>query len=84
MAGNKPLYSRKLHMRVLRARTSCVTSRTIFDFSFGERVVNHFDRRCPTRESVYAQARGAAEEGNEPLCPAGKEESGIYRSSISY
>lgn len=33
-------------MRVRRASTSCVTSRTIFDLSFGLRVVNHFERRC--------------------------------------
>lgn len=33
-------------MRVRRASTSCVTSRTILDFSFGLRVVNHFERRC--------------------------------------
>lgn len=44
--GSAPLYSRKLHMRVRRASTSCVTSRTILDFSFGLRVVNHFERRC--------------------------------------
>lgn len=36
-----PLYSRKLHMRVLRARTNWVTSLIIFAFSFGESVVNH-------------------------------------------
>lgn len=46
MEDNAPLYSRKLHIRVRRASTSCVTSRTIFDFSFGLRVVNHFERRC--------------------------------------
>jgi hypothetical protein len=37
-----PLYSRKLHIRVRLDRTSCVTSLTIFAFSLGERVVNHF------------------------------------------
>ena len=37
-----PLYSRKLHMRVLRARTSCETSFTILALSLGESVVNHF------------------------------------------
>lgn len=32
-------------MRVLLARTSCVTSLTILAFSLGDRVVNHFARR---------------------------------------
>lgn len=41
----KPLYSRKLHIRVLRARTSAVMSLTILAFSFGDSVVNHFARR---------------------------------------
>src|ERR1700735_2424273 len=40
-----PLYSRKLHMRVRRARTSWVTSLTIFAFCLGGIVVNHFDKR---------------------------------------
>jgi len=40
-----PLYSRKLHMRVRRARTSCVTSLTIFAFCLFGRVWNHFARR---------------------------------------
>jgi hypothetical protein len=40
-----PLYSRKLHIRVRRARTSCVTSLTILALSFGESVVNHLARR---------------------------------------
>jgi hypothetical protein len=42
---NPPLYSRKLHMRVRRARTSCETSLTIFAFSLGDSVENHFARR---------------------------------------
>ena len=33
-------------MRVRRARTSCDTSLTILALSLGERVVNHFARRC--------------------------------------
>lgn len=41
-----PLYSRKLHMRVLRARTRAETSLVILAFSFGDRVVNHLQRRC--------------------------------------
>jgi hypothetical protein len=40
-----PLYSRKLHMRVRRARTSWETSLMIFALSLGERVVNHLARR---------------------------------------
>ena len=40
-----PLYSRKLHMRVRRARTSCETSLMILALSLGERVVNHLARR---------------------------------------
>lgn len=42
----RPLYSIKLHIRVRLLRTNCVTSLTILAFSFGERVVNHFARRC--------------------------------------
>lgn len=40
------MYSKKLHMRVLRARTSWETSLTILAFSLGDNVVNHFARRC--------------------------------------
>jgi hypothetical protein len=40
-----PLYSRKLHMRVRRASTSCVTSLTILALSLGDSVVNHLARR---------------------------------------
>jgi hypothetical protein len=40
--GVSPLYSRKLHILVRRARTSCVTSLTIFVFALGGMVVNHF------------------------------------------
>jgi hypothetical protein len=40
-----PLYSRKLHMRVRRARTSWETSLMILALSLGERVVNHLARR---------------------------------------
>lgn len=42
---NGPLYSRKLHMRFRRARTSCETSLMILALSFGESVVNHLARR---------------------------------------
>ena len=41
-----PLYSRKLHMRVRRASTSCETSLMILALSLGDRVVNHLARRC--------------------------------------
>lgn len=47
-----PLYSRKLHIRVRRARTSWDTSLTILAFSLGERVVNHLARRCTQALSV--------------------------------
>ena len=40
-----PLYSRKLHMRVRLARTSCETSLMILALSLGESVVNHLARR---------------------------------------
>ena len=40
-----PLYSRKLHILVRRARTSCVTSFTILALVFGAMVENHFARR---------------------------------------
>lgn len=46
MLGDQPLYSRKLHMRALRARTNWETSLIIFALSLGERVVNHLARRC--------------------------------------
>lgn len=45
-SSNVPLYSRKLHMRARLARTSCETSLMILALSLGERVVNHFARRC--------------------------------------
>ena len=47
-----PLYSRKLHMRVRRARTSCETSLMILALSLGERVVNHFAKRCTCQSPV--------------------------------
>ncbi|KAF5321096.1 hypothetical protein D9619_000776 [Psilocybe cf. subviscida] len=40
-----PLYSRKLHILVRRASTSCVTSFTIFALVLGAIVMNHFARR---------------------------------------
>jgi hypothetical protein len=40
-----PLYSKKLHILVLLASTSCVTSLTIFAFALGGMVVNHFASR---------------------------------------
>lgn len=40
-----PLYSRKLHIRVRRASTSCVTSFTILAFVLLGSVWNHFARR---------------------------------------
>lgn len=46
-----PLYSRKLHMRVRRDRTSWVTSLMILAFSLGDRVVNHLARRCNEKNS---------------------------------
>jgi len=49
-----PLYSRKLHIRVRRARTSCVTSLTILALSFGESVVNHLARRCVEMSREHA------------------------------
>jgi hypothetical protein len=42
---HRPLYSRKLHMRVRRARTSCETSLTILALALGASVVNHWARR---------------------------------------
>lgn len=87
--GKVPLYSRKLHMRVRRASTSCVTSRTILDFSFGLRVVNHFERRCVVEVSRGLSqahtwiARSSGDWENEPPCLALKGESDTWRSSIS-
>ena len=53
--GDQPLYSRKLHMRVLRASTSCETSLMIFALSLGERVVNHFARRWKRQYHRFRQ-----------------------------
>ncbi len=47
-----PLYSRKLHMRVRRDRTSWETSLMILAFSLGESVVNHFARRCSRSQNT--------------------------------
>lgn len=40
-----PLYSKKLHIRVRRAKTSWVTSFTVLALTFGAMVVNHLARR---------------------------------------
>jgi len=48
-----PLYSRKLHIFVRRARTSCVTSFTILALTFGAIVVNHFARRTLPDDQDY-------------------------------
>jgi len=57
-----PLYSRKLHIRVRRERTSWVTSLMILAFSLGERVVNHFAslylRRFEISQSSMVGNRG--------------------------
>ena len=48
-----PLYSRKLHILVRRARTSCVTSFTILALVFGAMVENHFaSRTLPDGQTV--------------------------------
>ena len=47
-----PLYSKKLHIRVRLARTSCETSLTILALSLGDKVVNHLARRCGGRVSL--------------------------------
>ena len=54
-----PLYSKKLHILVRRARTSWVTSFTIFDLTFGASVVNHFASRTLPRciVNAYFQSR---------------------------
>lgn len=52
-----PLYSRKLHIRVRRASTSCVTSFTIFAFAFGGIVVNHFARRTLPGFSFHGKGK---------------------------
>lgn len=48
---NAPLYSRKLHMRVRRARTSCVTSLTILPV-----VCERVSRRWSSTERVEQDA----------------------------
>lgn len=42
---NTPLYSKKLHILVLRLKTSCVTSLTILAFCLAGSVWNHLARR---------------------------------------
>jgi len=49
-----PLYSRKLHIFVRLASTSCVTSLTILALTFWDIVVNHFcNLTFPSRVSVF-------------------------------
>lgn len=68
-----PLYSRKLHMRALRASTSWETSLIILALSFGERVVNHLASRCILRQYVNFVSRSHKEAiSNIPLCPAAR------------
>jgi hypothetical protein len=66
-ADDQPLYSRKLHMRVRRARTSWETSLTILALSLGARVVNHLARRY--RASVKDREFRVR---HQPLCPAAR------------
>jgi hypothetical protein len=66
-ADDQPLYSRKLHMRVRRARTSWETSLTILALSLGARVVNHLARRY--RASVRDREFRVR---HQPLCPAAR------------
>ena len=53
-------------MRVRRARTSCDTSLTILALSLGDRVVNHFARRCIKFSSVsgVVDGRGSSKATN--------------------
>ncbi len=69
-AVSLPLYSRKLHMRVLRASTSCETSLMIFALSLGESVVNHFASRCMPYSHQHVQA--VQETSHIPLYPAAR------------
>ena len=67
--SNIPLYSRKLHMRVLLARTSCETSLMILALSLGERVVNHFANRLVNiLLALRSFFHGGRRRGNLPLC----------------
>ncbi len=63
-----PLYSRKLHIRVRLARTSCETSLTILALSLGDKVVNHLARRCTRRRVSFvapdSPASGLGAAGN--------------------
>lgn len=60
MRGFMPLYSRKLHMRVRRDRTSWVTSLTTLAFSLGDSVVNHLARRWDWGQSASLTGAGWA------------------------
>jgi hypothetical protein len=65
--SHEPLYSKKLHMRVRRARTSCETSLTILALSLGASVVNHLARR------YWASAKEwKFRVRHQPLCPAAR------------
>src|SRR5690606_5714436 len=57
--NSTPLYSKNLHILVLRARTSCVTSFTIFALDLGGSVVNHFASRTLPTDSLVSPSQGA-------------------------
>jgi hypothetical protein len=65
---NQPLYSRKLHILVRRASTSCETSLMIFAFSFGDNVVNHFASLCGRISGQLGESGIVGEHAQ--LCPA--------------
>ena len=67
VGNDKPLYSKKLHILVLRARTNCETSLMIFAFSFGDSVVNHFASLCASLSYLLLREREGENTFNLPL-----------------
>ncbi len=67
------MYSRKLHIRVRLARTSCETSLTILALSLGDKVVNHLARRCTRRRVSFVAPDRARPRASWGLLGAGTD-----------
>lgn len=78
-----PLYSKKLHILVRRASTSCETSLMIFPFSFGESVVNHFASLCGPLSTCCGGEGASHRSGFLRLCPAERAGSDSCDRSVS-
>lgn len=69
-----PLYSRKLHIRVRRASTSCVTSFTILAFVFGGSVVNHLASRTLPEKHIIITVVCSWNRISKQTLPGNKED----------